>query len=37
MPGKSRRAAKLQAGTPWTPTRSFRDEDLLVGRQGLEP
>ena len=28
MPGKSHPAAKLQAETPLTPTRSFRDEDL---------
>jgi hypothetical protein len=28
MPGKSHPAAKLQAETPLTPARSFRDEDL---------
>jgi len=37
MPGKSHPAAKLQAETPLTPARSFRDEDLQVGRVGLEP
>ena len=37
MPGKSHPAAKLQAETPLTPARSFRDEDLVVRHQGLEP
>jgi hypothetical protein len=37
MPRQSHPAANLQAETPLTPARSFRDEDLLVGRQGVEP
>ncbi len=28
MPGRSHPPAKLQAETPLTPARSFRDEDL---------
>ena len=28
MPGKSHPAAKLQAETPLTPARPFRDEDV---------
>ena len=37
MPGRSHPPAKLQAETPLTPARSFRDEDLAVGLAGFEP
>jgi hypothetical protein len=36
MPRKSHPDAKLQAETPLTPARSFRDEDLVAVRDRIE-